>query len=222
MTLRTLQELATVPQPAWPVLADWFAEAGADRVRVLPPDLARRGEALVQTQLTADLPLGAILLETGGLLVDGGWIRVLGGGCPAMSRSLPEWNLRRTVKAPGQSPPFLLIADDVVGGFFALDGGAFKLGPGEVAYFAPDSRQWEPIGLDYPGFLGWCVDGNLEKFYEAYRWPTWRQEIAALKTDQGIAFDPSATEAGDPIQSRLRSVVPLASLYAAHVNYFAH
>lgn len=220
MTLRTLHDLSQVDRPAWPVLAEWFAES-PDRVTVLPPDASRRGEALVQTQLSAELPLGAILLETGGLLVDHGWLRVLGGGSPAMSRTLPEWNLRRTYKSPGDQPPFLLIADDVVGGFFAMDGGAFKLAPGEVAYFAPDTGKWEPTGLDYPAFLGWCIDGNLEKFYEAYRWPTWREDIAMLKTDQAIAFGPPALEPGSPIHTRSRSVVPLASLYAAHVNFFA-
>jgi hypothetical protein len=59
---------------------------------VLKVDRAAGERALVGLQVTSQSPLGAIALETGGLLVDHGWIRVLGGGSPRLPRAIHEWN----------------------------------------------------------------------------------------------------------------------------------
>jgi len=40
-----------------------------------------RKSALVAVQVTTRSPMGAIIYETGGILVDHGWIRILGSGC---------------------------------------------------------------------------------------------------------------------------------------------
>ena len=37
-------------------------------------------------------PLGAVVYETGGILVDGGWLRILGSGNARLTRTLPGWN----------------------------------------------------------------------------------------------------------------------------------
>ena len=40
-------------------------------------------------------------------------------------------------------PSDLLVADDVLGGFFAINGGAFAGEAGNVFYYAPGSGEWE-------------------------------------------------------------------------------
>jgi len=62
------------------VVQGWLREA-ANPVEVLPPVEANRKSALVATQVTTRSPMGAIIYETGGILVDHGWIRILGSGC---------------------------------------------------------------------------------------------------------------------------------------------
>src|SRR5688572_3475954 len=136
--MRGLSELLNLEEPAWPMVQEWIAQA-TNAVEVLPASDPGRGEALVALQVTTRSPMGAIVYETGGLLVDHGWVRILGSGHARLPRSLPGWNLGRTMDGSGRSPPFLLVADDAVGGFFAIDGGAFGGKPGAVSYYAPDA-----------------------------------------------------------------------------------
>jgi hypothetical protein len=76
-----------------------------------------RCEALIVTQVTTRSPMGAVVYETGGLLIDHGWIRVLGSGHPRLPQSLPDWNQGRTRRANEEILGFYLIADDVLGAF---------------------------------------------------------------------------------------------------------
>ncbi len=85
-------------------------------VEVLAASALARGEALLETQVSVRSTLGAIVYETGGLLIDHGWLRILGSGHPRLPRTLPGWNRGRTGSSEGNSG-FYLVADDVVGGF---------------------------------------------------------------------------------------------------------
>src|SRR5262245_58532849 len=109
--MRSLDQLLEKDDPAWPLAEQWIQTA-MNQVEVLPASDPSRSEALVATQVTTRSPLGAIIYETGGLLVDHGWIRILGSGHPRLPRSLPHWNLGRSVEKIGGSPTFVLVADD--------------------------------------------------------------------------------------------------------------
>jgi hypothetical protein len=162
--------------------------------------------------------MGAVIYETGGLLVDHGWLRLLGSGHARLPRSLPEWNRGRSWREGDESPPFLLIGDDVVGGFFAVNGGPLGQERGNVYYFAPDSLQWETMGVGYSDFLVWCFSGDLEKFYQDYRWPGWQAEVHPFRGDQGFSIWPPPFTAGPPFGERHRGVVPLDELYRLYVG----
>src|SRR5689334_7723541 len=112
--MRTLEELTAVEDPAWPQLQQWFSEA-TNRVDVLPPSEARRAEALVETQVTTRSILGGVVFETGGLLIDSGWLRVLGSGHPRLSRTIHEWNRRRFEVDQDERSGYHLVADDALG-----------------------------------------------------------------------------------------------------------
>src|SRR2546421_174107 len=68
-----------VDQPAWDEVAAAIAAAPYP-VGVLPADAARARACLAALGITARSWLGAIVTNTGGLLVDHGWLRVLGSG----------------------------------------------------------------------------------------------------------------------------------------------
>ena len=165
--MRNLNELLAAPNPAWPLVQSWIAEA-SNPVEVLPPHKESRAESLLAIQVTVGSVLGAFACETGGLLVDHGWVRVLGSGHPRLTRSVASWNTGRTIRQPGQTPPFVLVADDVLGGFFAINGGAFDAEPGLVCYFTPDSLEWESLEIPHSEFVMWLLSGDLAKFYEGF------------------------------------------------------
>jgi len=162
--------------------------------------------------------MGAIVFETGGLLIDSGWLRILGSGHPRLSRSLPAWNLNRTVHEEGQAPPFVLVGDDALGGFFAINGGELGLAMGNIHYFAPDRLEWEDLGRGYSDFIHWCLNGELGQFYAGYRWPGWEEEVAAIDGDQALAIYPPLWAQGPPIGERRRAPIAIAELYALYVS----
>jgi hypothetical protein len=159
--------------------------------------------------------MGSIALETGGLALDGGWLRFLGGGSASVQSDLARWN-NLAGPCPLVPPPqgFLLVAHDVLGGFFALDGGGLGDGTGTVFYFAPDTLEWESLGHGYSEFLAGAMGDLLPTFYADSRWPGWEAEVAALTPDQGLLFYPPlwARESG-PIEATQRGAVPMVELW---------
>ena len=153
--MRPLHELINRDDPAFPLVRQWV-EAAVHPVEILPPS-ALREDALVQTQVTTRSPMGAIVYETGGILVDGGWLRILGSGHARLARTLPAWNA-------GRGDGFYLVADDAVGGFFAINGGALGEDVKNLYYFAADSLDWEPLEGGYSDFLQWAFSGRFDRF----------------------------------------------------------
>lgn len=146
--MRELPELIDLNDPAWPLVQEWLAEA-TNRHEVLPREPQRAASALQQLQVTTRSPMGAVVYETGGILIDGGWLRILGSGHPRLMRDPAQWTQS---KAECQTLRALLIADDACGGFFALNGGGLGEDVGSVYYFAPDTLNWESLDVGYTDF----------------------------------------------------------------------
>lgn len=204
--MRPLLELIDRNDPGWPIVQQWIGAASV-AVEILPTEPEFGEASLYATQVTSRSPMGAIVLNAAGILIDHGWLRVLGaGGHPRFQRSLPGWN-------EGRSNGFYLIADDAVGGFFALNGGALGDVVGKVYFYAPDSLRWEPCGCGYSDFLVWAMSGDLGKFYQSLRWSGWESEIEKLTADQTMGVYPFLFASGPPINERYRAPVPVAEQY---------
>lgn len=184
--LRSLQELIAKKDAAWPQVRSW-AEKARNKIEILAADSDASREALMEVQITTRSPMGAIVFMTGGILVDDGWIRILGSGHPRLTRSLPSWNRGKASGLPGTPPPFMFIADDAIGGFFLLNGGGLGSDPGKVYYLSPNKLNYEPLGLTYTEFIHFCFDGDLNEFYGPLRWGGWREEVSQLNGDQVIS-----------------------------------
>jgi hypothetical protein len=112
--------------------------------------------------------LGAIALNTGGIQIHDGWLRVHGGsgGGPTGLPSMAEVNgFPKTVDPGWQPPAGLIVAHDVLGGVFALNGmEAEKHGrpgnPGGVVYFSPISLTWQGMEMGHSRWLTWLLDGG--------------------------------------------------------------
>lgn len=217
MQKRSLNELINLDDPAWPLVQQWIAEAQND-VEVLPADRSQGEEVLWQLQITTRSPMGAIALESGGILVDHGWLRFLGSGHERMRGNLYTWNIHEEESGDDLRKGALIVAHDAVGGFFALNGGDFPGKPGTVFYFAPDALQWESIDMSYSALLNWALSGDLGLFYENMRWPGWEHDIASLSSDQGICIFPFLFSQGPSIAERSRRPVPMKELWSLQLD----
>jgi hypothetical protein len=201
--------------PAWKQVNDWI-QSPNNAIEVLPVDTARARFWLYSSGIDPTSTLASFICRTGGMLVDNGWIRVLGSGCVRMDRGVFDWNQDKCQFKPGNSG-YLIVGDDVVGGLFAI-----KFTPGirmeesPVYYFGANNLSWYPLGIDYPTFLKFCIEGNLNKFYADFRWTGWRNEIKSINVMQTISCFPLLwTKEGKDVAANRRVI----SMKAQWINY---
>jgi len=177
-------------------------------VRTLAPagDLGAR--AAGELGLTQRSYLGAMVLNTGGIIVDHGWLRIHAGGGPDLLDVLTA------SEQDGSPADRLVVAHDVMGGLFAIDGGSLGAARGEACYWGSDTLEWLPLGLGHADLVTWALSGDTEQFYADLRWPGWRDEVEHLALDHGISCYPfPCTVEGQDIARTRRTAVPLAELW---------
>ncbi|WP_027127216.1 DUF2625 domain-containing protein [Gelidibacter mesophilus] len=210
--MKHISELINNVEPGWELVSNWINDA-TNKIEILPKNEKQANESLYQTQVTTRSPMGAIIYETGGILIDNGWIRILGSGNQKLDRTLPNWNKGKTFNEFGEQPSIFLIADDVVGGFFGINGGALGEDLGKIYYFAPDSLEWEPMDIGYSDFLWWTFNGDLSEFYKNVRWTNWEKEITEINGNLGYSFYPFLWTEYDNIDELNRKAVPISEIW---------
>ncbi|MET9001102.1 DUF2625 family protein [Amycolatopsis sp. NPDC004169] len=191
--------------PAWDEVAAAIAAAPYP-VTVLETDGGRAAHCLRELRITTTSWLGAVVGHTGGLLIDHGWLRVLGSGAGALPGILER-------AEPGSG--ILPVAYDVLGGSYVW--AANPEGRPTVHYFGPDVLEWQDLGQGYAAWLHAVLAGSLDRFYETLRWPGWPDEVGAVAADQGIhTFPPPWTVEGKDLATVSRAVVPLPELVSVH------
>jgi hypothetical protein len=216
--MRPVNELTNNKNLGWKDIQEWSAKA-TNKLEILPADPQKAKDALYQTQVTTDSAMGAVVYKTGGILVDDGWIRILGSGNAKLDRSLPGWNKGKSFKEFGEKPAFLLVADDALGGFFILNGGALGTDLGKMYYLSPDNLQYEALDISYSEFLLFCFNNDLNKFYEGSRWEKWREEVSKLNGDKVFNFYPFLwTEEGQDINKTSRKIIPVEEQYGFNID----
>lgn len=209
--MKTLEELTSV-ESSWPVVKDLIDQA-KNRVEVLIPDPDAADSELVKLQQSLKSLMGAITYETGGILVDGGWIRILGAGSPELTRTISDWNLGRSHDTLEETPGFLMVADDALGGIFALNGGELGDDVGFMYYLSPDNASWVKLDVIFHEFLGFCFMGAIEDFYENIRWDGWEKDVAKISGDQAFMIVPPVWAEGPSINEREKVVISMEESY---------
>lgn len=216
--MRPVEDLIDLNDSGWKSVKEW-SNSAKNKVEILPADPKKAKDALYNTQVTTNSPMGAIVYKTGGILIDNGWIRVLGSGSAKLNRSLPDWNKGKSFKEFGEKPSFLLIADDALGGFYLLNGGALGTDLGNIYYFAPDNLEYEPLDITYSQFLEFCFNNDLDKYYSGSRWENWKKEVSALKGDEVFNFYPFLwSEEGSDINKVHRKPIPVEEQYSLNLD----
>ncbi|MET7963894.1 DUF2625 family protein [Micromonospora zamorensis] len=189
-------------QSAWAEISALVAAAPYP-VEVLAADPERAAACLTALEVTTRSWLGAVVANSGGLVIDHGWLRVLGGG----HDGLPD-----VAAEVGR----LVVAFDVMGGQFAW----LQAEPGArptVHYFGPEDLAWQDLELGYGDWLEAMLAGSLTGFYEGLRWPGWESEVASVALDQGIsALPPPWTREGKDLAAVSRKPIRLAELVSVH------
>jgi hypothetical protein len=148
--VRALEDLLS-DEPAWPLVESWLAQSTNDAVAL--PATREYGESvLLELQVSSRSMLGAVALETGGILIDHGWVRLLGSGSPRLLSTLASWNNVGPEPEIDSLEHALVVGFDAISGFFAINGGQFKGERGHVFYFAPDALEWQSLDRGYTDF----------------------------------------------------------------------
>ncbi len=192
------------PDDAMIQVRAWAQEAPHD-VEFLPSTWDRSQRAAAKLGLSFKSTLGALVHHTGGLLVDGGWLRIYGAGHPRLPRAV---HLFGPQVGFGEG---LLIADDAVGGFFAWFDATHT-----VHYLSPDTARWENLELGYDDWLGSVLGDGLAGFYAELRWEGWAELTAGLAPDQGLRIDPPPRQAGPPLGERSMRPTSMVELWSSH------
>eukprot|EP00668_Euglena_longa_P016716 GGOE01021006.1.p1 GENE.GGOE01021006.1~~GGOE01021006.1.p1 ORF type:complete len:237 (-),score=48.52 GGOE01021006.1:165-875(-) len=214
---------------ALPLIFRW-QQSATNHVEILPGTNRRDcEEALQWLELTAKTPLGAVALHTGGILVHHGWLHSL----PVSP--IHQLQCMWAEAEAGVPLGCILIADDIIGGFFALNGGRLSEERGTIAkvfYLSPDTLEWECTGMGYGAFLQWAFLGNIPEFYALYPFEPpvdcpdlaadealtadvqWWREVEGLAATLSFRFSPPLWEtAGGAVIDRARFSVPAAELF---------
>jgi hypothetical protein len=206
----------TTDASAWPQIAALILAAKFP-VEVLPPSAESQAD-LTALHVGATTTLGAMVAHTGGLLLDHGWVRLLGSYSDKLHRSLVSWNAAQGIGQNGKPPTLLIVGDDVLGGIFALNGGAFEGDLGMVYYFGPDTLRWESLNCGFTALLHFLIGPGLETFYGGHRWTGWEAETEALSGDGAYFVHPPLWAVGPAIGERHRGAVPMAEMLATHAK----
>ena len=200
----------TSPDDAMELIRAWQRESRTPSV-IVEADPRQGRRVLERLQVSTRSPLGAVALHSGGIVIDDGWLRVLGSGSTVIPRALDEWNgltdRRRCVAG-------LLVADDVLGGFFCW----FE-NPRTIHYLAPDTLAWEDLQLGYADWLHWCFGERLADFYGDFRWEGRREEVRALPGDRALHVWPPLFAKGPAIGACSRKAVPVEELWSLMLDY---
>lgn len=82
------------------------------------------------------------------------------------------------------------MADDAIGGFFAINGGALGDDLGAMYYYALDTLEWDSLYVAHAGFTARTFTKDLRQFYAQTRWDGWQEDARCLPGDPCFNFFP--------------------------------
>lgn len=93
-----------------------------------------------------------------------------------------------------KKPKYLLVADDVIGGYFALNGGSLGNNIGKIYYYSSKDLTWHNLNFTYTEFLAWALNGDVEAFYQGLFWKNWQDDVKQLDGNQVFVFTPDLNQ----------------------------
>ena len=134
---------------------------GKNRVEIIPPDEPCAAINAEYYQADSSSAFGALITQSGGVIADG-VVRLFGSNRDPNFRDISMLN----IKCGGVG--FIIFGDDIFGGIFALNIGLFSDCIGNVLYFAPDTLEFEDLGIKPSGLFEFLKNGNIPSFYAQF------------------------------------------------------
>ena len=155
-----------------------------------------------QYSINRESTLGAIVYNTGGIIVDG-WIRIYGAG-------ELDFN-ERNMLFPYDD---IVVGEDILGGLFII------LADGNVGYFAPDTLEIEDMKISFGQFVYWSLQGDTDTFYMDYRWVGWQEDVRNLELSYGMSFYPYLWAESESIEKRHRKSIPMKEIIGLEIEFY--
>ncbi|KAF6628681.1 DUF2625 domain-containing protein [Paenibacillus sp. EKM208P] len=213
----TVDELVDKDNHAWEEVTNILKEGRNSHHIVSSKSESAPGDTLYRLQVSTKSYLGTVAYETGGIVFDYGWITLLGAGGSGIFGSLTSWNgLQEPENVPALEG-MLIVAYDAAGGFFGLDTGKFGRS-GHIYYFAPDALEWESTELAYSGFFGWLAEGDLDLFYQTFRWNGWQKDMEQLQPGEVFAYYPPLWTQEGGGETSSKSPIDITKVWQAVVD----
>ena len=161
-----------------------------------------------------DSVFGTVILNTNGIVVDN-WISILGHSS-TQHAGVADFSTRMGLDLGAM----LVVAVDMVGGLFAINMGKFDEDHGLVWYFAPDTLNWEPLGFRYSEFIARIAQGDINKYYQSFRWKGWEKDVEEIDGfNYGILIYPYLWAKECDIESSSRKAVPLKEIIGNNLDF---
>lgn len=170
-------------------------------IRILPKQDKQLLVIKNQYFINEESTLGAIVYNTGGIMVDE-WIRIYGAGDIDFTE--------RNKLFPYDK---MVVAEDILGGLFII------LEGGNVAYFAPDTLEIEDMEISFGQFIYWCLHGDTDTFYTDYRWEHWQEEVKSLGIDYGMSFYPYLWAEAESLEKRHRQAILMKEIIGLEMDF---
>lgn len=200
----------------WNLLKDWAMKSNRLN-EILPTNSDNAKNALLKLQVSTKTMLGTVIYNTGGIFIDNKWLRILGSKNEMFKRNIISWNRLNDSMGIRRLKGGLLIADDIIGGFFAINEGGLPGNIGNIFYFSPDTLEWEDLGIDYWAFIKWALLGDIEIFYKSFRWADWEKKSESVSCEKGILIYPFLWADGPKIIDRVRKIVTIEEIWNINI-----
>ena len=189
-------------------------KASERRVKILEGDTECGLSEAAQINASLDSAFAAVMINTNGIVIDN-WINILGQSSPKHA-GIIDFSSRLSLDLG----KMMAVATDVVGGVFAINVGRFEEDLGSVWYFAPDTLSWESLGFRYSEFLAWTAQGNLEDFYQSFRWKDWEKDVSEIDGfNDGMLIYPYLWAKECNIETASKKVVPLKEIIGTNLEF---
>ena len=161
--------------------------------------------------------LGTIILHTAGIRVDN-WIRIIGQNCDEHN-GIFQYNSANNSSENEIMQGMFIVAQDIVGGVFAINVSKFSEGIKMIWYFAPDTLEWECLDMNYAQFLAWTIQGNLDEFYSSMRWDYWEKDCKNVGFDKVWLIYPFLWSQECELETASKKLVPFMELKELNTDY---
>lgn len=168
----------------WRTIKEMLCKSKYD-IMILEGTIENGRRECEKLHIPSDSVLANVVMNCNGICIDN-WIRILGQGSEKRNGILYYNTLIDNNCLDGM----FIVANDVIGGIYAINIARFEIEKSMIWFFAPDKLEWESLGMKYSNFLAWAAQGNTSEFYESMRWDGWKHDCKKMELNAGYLIYP--------------------------------